>query len=262
MNLLNRLEKKFGNFYIRNLMLIIIAGNLLVYLFTMIKGNFLINRLVLDSNKILQGEIWRLITFIFIPPVTSPLFFLLTLYFYYLAGSSLENVWGGFKFNIYYLVGIITSIIAGFITKAPVDGHYINLSLFLAFAKLFPNFELLIFFIIPVKIKYLGILNWIFIFLNVLGASTFSGKALVIIPLLNYFLFFGKSIGRASKSTVINYGRKQRFVSNIKERKYNHKCTICGITDKEDNNMEFRYCSKCEGQKCYCINHIKDHSHI
>ena len=77
MNLLNRLEKKFGNFYIRNLMLIIIAGNLLVYLFTMIKGNFLINRLVLDSNKILQGEIWRLITFIFIPPVTSPLFFYL-----------------------------------------------------------------------------------------------------------------------------------------------------------------------------------------
>lgn len=262
MNFLSKLEKRFGKFYIKNLMLIIILGNIFVYLYTMLNGDSLIKLLLLDSNKILQGEVWRFITFIFIPPSTSPLFLIFTLYFYYLAGSSLEDVWGEFRFNIYYLVGIIASLVAAFITEVPIDGHYINLSLFLAFAKLFPDFELLIFFIIPVKIKYLGILNWIFIFLNFIEASSFVERILVIIPLLNYFIFFGKSIGRDSKSTIINYNRKQKFVSNIKEKKYNHKCAVCGITDKDDDKMEFRYCSKCKGQKCYCMNHLKDHIHL
>ena len=265
MNWLNKLERKIGKFYIRNLMLIIIFGNILVYGFTLLSGNLeLINKIYLDPNRVMQGEIWRLITFIFVPETGSVISFIFAIYFNYLAGTGLEEEWGEFKFNVYYLVGMIATIIVSMVTGKIATGAYINLSLFLAFAMIYPNFQVLLFFIIPVKVKYLAIFNWILIGLQFIGyLSLFSigGMLLTLVPVLNFFIFFGKDIITGTKSNATNFKRQQKFKSQIKEIEIFHRCEVCGITEKDDPNMEFRYCSKCTGKKCYCINHIREHEH-
>lgn len=264
MNFLNKLERRFGKFYIRNLMLIIIVGNAFVYLLTTMKGNReFANNISLIPEAVMNGEVWRLVTFIFVPENTSVIWIIFTLYFYYLAGSGLEQEWGGFKFNIYYLIGMLASIIFSFLTGFPVIGSYVNLSLFLAFAKIYPDLPILLFFIIPVKIKYIAIFNWVIIGFNFVTAGSLKAMLLVLIPVINYLLFFGKDIITGSKNNAINYRRQQNFKAQIKEKEMEsfHKCIVCGITEKEDPKMEFRYCSKCSDKACYCINHIRDHEH-
>lgn len=265
MNWLNKLERKIGKFYIRNLMLIVIFGTILVYGFTLLSGNRdLINSIRLEPSKVMEGEIWRLVTFIFVPESESIISFIFAIYFNYLAGTGLEQEWGEFKFNFYYFVGMITTIIVSMVTGATATGAYINLSLFLAFAMIYPNFQVLLFYIIPVKVKYLAIFNWVIIALNFIGyLSLFSigGMLLTLVPVLNYFIFFGKQIVTGTRSNATNFKRQQKFKSQVKPIEIFHRCEVCGITEKDDPNMEFRYCSKCSGKKCYCKNHIKDHEH-
>ncbi len=154
--LLNKLERKFGKFAIPNLMTIIIFGMALVYLinfFTNPEYAFNLSSLIyFDKELILHGQVWRVLTFIFEPPDSSPLWIIFALYLYWVIGSALEQNWGSFRFNVYYLVGMIGTIISGLITGYATN-TYLNLSLFLAFAMLYPNFQLMLFFIIPVKIK-------------------------------------------------------------------------------------------------------------
>lgn len=262
MNWLNKLERKIGKFYIRNLMLIIISGTILVYGFTMLSGDqTLINNISLVPSKVMQGEVWRLVTFIFVPSSFSIISFIFSIYFYYLAGTGLEHEWGEFKFNFYYFVGMLATIAVSMITGATATGTFINLSLFLAFARIYPDFQVLLFYIIPIKVKYLAILNWIIIGINFLSAGSMAGRILTLVPLINFFLFFGKDIFTGTKSGAVNYRRQQKFRAQVKEREVLHKCAVCGITEKDDPKMEFRYCSKCSGKKCYCINHIRDHKH-
>lgn len=262
MKLWDSLERKIGNFYIRNLMMYIIFFNALIYvmMYTPLGRGSILN-LVLVPDLVLKGEIWRLITFIFIPPMASPIFIAFTLYFYYIAGNSLERELGGFKFNIYYLIGVLSTIIISFLTNTPATAAYINLSLFLAFAKVDPNHEVLFLFIIPVKVKYLAALNWILIIWNLITVNSIGGKLLVLAPIINYLIFFGKDIVKGTVSTSKNHYRKKNFESKMKAPDFRHRCEVCGITEVDDPNMEFRYCSKCFGNKCYCKNHIKNHEH-
>lgn len=262
MNWLNKLERKIGKFYIRNLMLIIISGTIMVYGFTMLSGDFtLANSISLVPLKVMQGEVWRLVTFIFVPSSYNAISFIFSIYFYYLAGTGLESEWGEFKFNFYYFIGMIATIAVSMLTGSEATGALINLSLFLAFARIYPDFQVLLFFIIPLKIKYLAIFNWVIIGINFLSAASIAGKILTLVPLLNFFLFFGKDIFTGTRSGAVNYRRHQKFKTQVKEREILHKCEVCGITEKDDPKMEFRYCSKCSGKKCYCINHIRDHEH-
>jgi membrane associated rhomboid family serine protease len=147
---------------------------------------------------VLRGQVWRLITYIFIPEGSSPIWIIFILYLYYVIGNSLENEWGSFKFNIYYLLGMLGTTIAAFITGA-ATATYLNMSLFLAFAYLFPNYELLIFFAIPVKVKYLGWLIWIYIGVTVLTASSISLKVAALASVLNFLVFFGKEVFASTK---------------------------------------------------------------
>ena len=156
---------------------------------------------------------------------------------------------------------MITTIIVVMISGVSATGTFINLSLFLAFAKVYPNFQILLFFILPIKVKYLAIFNWLAIGYSFLSAASIGGKILTLVPLLNFFLFFGKEVFTGTTTGAINYRRQQKFKSQIKEREIIHKCVVCGITEKEDPKMEFRYCSKCSGKKCYCENHIRNHEH-
>lgn len=262
MRIIDKIERKFGKYYIKNLMMIIISGMVLVYGLTMISGdNVLINNLILDKDKVLNGEIWRLITFIFVPDSLSIISFLFTIYFYYISGVGLESEWGEFKFNLYYFIGIITTIIFSMLTGARATGTFINLSMFLAFAKIYPNHQVLLFYILPIKIKYLAILDWILITINIILANSLGDMLITLVPILNFFIFFGKDIITGTKSNAVNFNRQQKFKSQVKEREILHVCEVCGVSEKDDPKMEFRYCSKCTGKKCYCINHIKNHNH-
>lgn len=262
MHLLDRLERKFGKFAIKGLMTGIIGINLAVYLITMFTDTEgrLVNLLIMNPAKVMEGEIWRLITFIFIPPFAQLIWIIFTLYFYYLIGSGLEHEWGSFKFNVYYLVGMIGTVGAAFISGGEVTAVYLNLSLFLAFASVYPNYQILLFFILPIKIKYLAILNAAFLIWTFFS-SGLTGKLAIAAAFANFLLFFGKEmVFRVTRKGTSYYSKKQ-FTSKIPKIETFHCCTVCGRTEKDDINLEFRYCSGCEGDYEYCMEHLKDHEH-
>ena len=162
---------------------------------------------------------------------------------------------------------MISAIVISFITMNSVTADIINLSLFLAYAKLYPNAEFLLFFILPIKAKYLGYFNWAIIILGVLQSIinfSIQGILINLVPVINYLLFFGASNYREKKmrnSSVIRMKDYKRKINSVK-KSYTHKCTVCGITDVDDPDMEFRYCSRCNGKHAYCEKHILDHEHI
>lgn len=256
-----KLENKYYKYSIKNLMLYIVTLTFATYLVSTFNPS-IIDNFMLIPNLVLKGQIWRLITFLFIPPTFSPLWLIITLYFYYMIGTSLENYWGSFKFNLYYLIGTLATIAAMFITGGYGTSFYLNLSLFLAFAYLFPNMEILLFFILPIKVKYIGYVYWISLAYAVLF-SPFPSKITALFSVLNFLIFFGDEIFTRAKARRYSYLRRKEFKSKLpKSKNYHHKCTVCGITDVDDPTMEFRYCSKCAGKHAYCSKHLYNHEHI
>lgn len=191
---LSRLEKKMGRFYISGLMMIIVFGMAGVFLLDLFFSRSVTASDLLSFNKalILQGQVWRLVTFVFIPEGTSPIFIFFTLYFYYLIGTALENRWGSRRFNLYYLIGILGADLGGMLTGYGTS-HYLNLSLFLAFACLYPDFEILLFFVLPVKIKYIAYLDIAYLAYRLFFLS-WAGRGSVLLSFLPFFLFFGEDL--------------------------------------------------------------------
>lgn len=262
MNWLDKLERKFGRFAVKNLMMYIVGITGIVYALSYFdRSGLVINRLMLIPELVLRGEVWRLITYIFIPPETTIIWILFVLYFYYMVGTALEHEWGSFRFNLFYFTGMLGTTIAAFITGYGATSLYLNLSLFLAFARLYPDFELLLFMIIPVKIKYLAMLNWAYIIFTVL-AGDISSKLVAVVSILNYFLFFGKDIVTRTRSNRQVYSNRRRFRAEIPRDFTIHRCTTCGKTEKTDPDMDFRYCPECEGDYEYCMDHVRNHEHI
>ncbi len=257
---LNKLERNYGRDAISGLMKYIVAANLAVFLLEVINPGLEAN-LMLIPQAVMAGQVWRLITFILIPPATSAFWILFTLYFYYIIGMGLEQAWGSFKFNIYYLVGMIATIIVSLIGGSPATGVFINLTLFLAFASIYPNHEVLLFFILPVKVKYLGILNAVLLAQQFIMGGV-GIKLMILASLANYFIFFGKDFIELFKTKKKVKRNKEKFKVIEMKDYVRHRCTVCGITERDDPNMEFRYCSKCSGHKEYCMNHLKNHEHI
>ena len=201
-NWLDRLERKYSRFRIENLMGIVVLGMGLVYALNTILAGVLHMPLsylmAFDRSAILHGQIWRLITFVFIPPNASLLFILISLYFYYVIGTSLEAQWGAFRFTVFYLCGVLGTIVSGMITGYATN-EFLNLSLFLAYALLYPEREVLLFFILPIKVKYLGMLAAALLVLTFFG-TRFWGKMALIAALINLALFFGEDAIRAYKN--------------------------------------------------------------
>ena len=189
---LNQLERKFGKFAIPNLMNIIIFGMAIVFVVdTFINPEYQFNLssiLYFDRDLILHGQVWRLLTFVFLPPDSSIFFIIFALYFYWMIGAALESQWGSFRFNVFYLTGVLFNIIAGCITGYALN-TYLNLTLFLAFAMLYPNFQVLLFFIIPVKIKWLAWLDAILLGVSLIF-NNFSGRLAILLSVANFLLFF------------------------------------------------------------------------
>jgi hypothetical protein len=180
-------------------------------------------------------------------------------------GTSLEHEWGVLRFNIYYLTGIILTVVYSLITGAWATTYYLNLSLFFAFATLFPDFQLLLFFILPIKVKYLAYLDAVVFLVGIL-LNRFPENLFPLIAIANYFLFFWSDIigffrrQRRTAKNTISFKNKLREIK--RDKGYLHRCTTCGKTDTDHPEMEFRYCSLCKGYACYCEEHIMDHTHI
>ena len=194
-NWLNQLNRKFGRYAIRNLMLYIVIGQAIVFGFDFVlssTGISITELLYFSMPHIRSGQIWRIISFIFLPPGSSIIFIAIALYLYWLVGSAIENEWGSFKFNLFYLIGIIGTILGGLITQYATN-YYIHLSLFLAFAIIYPEFELMLFFILPVKVKYLGFLYVILLVFSLI-TSGWGERVAILVSILNIFLFFGPQL--------------------------------------------------------------------
>ena len=265
MGWLNKMEKKFGKYSIRNLMLYITALNGVVFLLSRVlanttEGSLFMMKLMLIPPLVREGEIWRLVTFLFIPPTNSPIWLLFALYFYYMIGSTLEHEWGSFKFNIYYLIGILGTIGAAFLGGIG-SAMFLNFSLLFAFSYLFPNYQIMIFFIIPVKMKYLS-LAYLALLIFTFWSSPLFGLITILGSTINFLLFFGKDIAlRLATGRKIYYNHRS-FESKIPRVIVIHRCAICGKTEKDDRNLEFRYCVDCDGDYEYCMEHLHTHEHV
>lgn len=273
---LDRFCTKHRNWAIPNLMLYIIIGNAAVYLLDRFSGMSLSPLLALIPSEVFRGQIWRLVTFVFVPESTDLLWLALSLYLYYFIGSALEREWGSAKFTIFYLFGVLMNAVAAVVMGFAISPYimvttqYLNLSLFLAFAALYPDLQFMLFFFIPVKAKWLAWFDAA-IFAWGIVSSLFSlnwvGVILPIVSILNFFLFFssdaarifGRVKHRTSKQTI-NFKKATKEAQQNKG--YLHKCAVCGRTDADVPGMEFRYCSKCNGYFCYCMDHINNHVHI
>ena len=262
-------------FGIPNLMRVIVIGNVAVYvlmLLTQANDANALSFLTFNLNALLHGEVWRLVTFVFVPAYSSPFALLISLYFYYWIGSTLERQWGTAKFNLYYISGALLTIL-GVVLASLITGNpyltaagtgYVNLSMFFAFAFLFPDTTVLLFFILPVKMKWLAYLD------GALFAFDWAGVVLPIVALLNFAVFIWPEVHylkerakyQNSRKTVQFRQAQQQQAKQAQQQGYRHKCAVCGRTDTDYPDLQFRYCSKCVGYHCFCQDHIFNHVHF
>lgn len=262
MSLLDKLERRFGRFGVANTTLMLIVPQVALYIVSYGRPDVLLN-LALDPELVLQGQWWRVITFLVIPPFTNPFFAFFFWYMFFLMGSALDNYWGSFRYNIYLLIGYLATVGAAFITpQAAASNAFLQGSVFLAFAFLYPDFQILIFFIFPVKIKWIALLWWIFyVYTIVFGA--WNARIAVLASICNFLIFFSRDIVYHIRS-----GRRQmvfqasRFGGSRKPEEPFHRCMVCGVTDKINPDMDFRYCPDCQGTYGYCSDHLNNHPHI
>lgn len=293
MKFLNKLERKFGKYAIDNLtmyLMIAYAIGYAVYLF----NPTLYSYLELNPALVMQGQVWRLFTWICTNPQSMGIFLIFMFFFYYWIGTTLERNWGTFKYNLYmfsgYLFMTVGAMLIYIITNAlgnPINisasTYYINLASFLAFATLFPNIQVMFMLIIPVKIKWLAILDGIYIAIELISYASmlqYSNIELyfnygvtrnypwamifqIVISLLNFLIFFlwTRNYRRISPAEI---KRKNKFKREIRSTMgvTKHKCAICGRTDESNPDLSFRFCSKCEGNYEYCEDHLFTHQHV
>jgi hypothetical protein len=266
MSLLDTLERKLGRFAVPHVTLGLIACQAIVYVANLLlerpnAAEPFAERFLLIPQKVLAGEVWRLVSFLVVPPFGFILWTLFFWYLFYLMGTALERTWGTFRYNVFLLLGYVATVAVAFIVPdRPASNAFLQGSVFLAFAFLYPDFELYIFFILPVKIKWLALLTWIYYGVIVIFGEPMS-KLMVLASVFNFLVFFGKDIVQRVRT-----GQRRMKVQatrlSAREPAYYHRCVVCGITDQTNPKMEFRYCSKCAGSQCYCMDHLRAHEHI
>ena len=262
MSLLTKLERLLGRFAIPNLSLCLIIGQVLFWGLALMTG-FDLGRIALLPVAVVAGEVWRLATFVLVPPNFHPVFIAFAWYLFYLMGTALEHYWGAYRYNAFLGIGWLLTVAAAFVTPfAYASNLFLAGSVFLAFAYLNPDFVMMIFFILPVKIKWLALLQWLG-YGYVLVVGPWSGRLAVLAATGNFLLFFAGDI-----VSQIRTGRRRMafqakaFAAKTEDPEHRHCCRVCGKTDLSDPKMDFRYCSKCAGNQCYCPDHIFNHKHV
>ena len=259
---------------IPNLMLYIVLGTTVVYIMSQMSGNyFLYNLLTFNRTLILQGQIWRLITYPLTYNIRNLLLMAVSLFCYYSLGRMMEQVWGTLRFNLFYFTGVVMMDIWCMIFGGRASVTYLNLSLFLGFATMYPDSQFLLFFIIPVKAWLFALIDLGIVLMDLITLP-FPYNFFSVISLANYFLFFGKDVlNLIPRSWLIKFKSRGKTQSQPKvfhfdtekvkkTPDYTHRCTVCGRTDVTNPELEFRYCSRCHGYYCYCQDHINNHTHI
>lgn len=280
---MSNFEKRFGKYAISNLSLILILCYVVGYIIELINGGFL-NYLTLNPYAILHGQVWRIFTWIIIPPSSLDPFTIIMLLFYYNIGTSLERTWGTYRYNVYPLSGMLFTVLGSmvwlgiqYIVGGPAQNlgavsavasfyfstYYINMSIFLAFAATFPNVQVLLMFLIPVKVKWLGILYGLVLVYDFLFAGNLVTRIAIAASLLSFVIFFFTSRSHIHMSPK-QMRRRAEFRQDIRRnsRVTKHKCAICGQTEDDDPSLEFRFCSKCNGNYEYCQQHLFTHTHV
>ena len=322
MSLFNRLEKRFGRFAIPHLMYYLIGLNIFGVVINLIRPGLFSQYLSLNAEAILHGQVWRIITFIIQPPDSTNIFWsVIMLYIYYLIGSQLERVMGTFKFNSYIFVGIILHVIAALIAYAitgvsyPIGTSYLYLSFFFIYAMAFPNAQFLLFFLLPIRGKWIAILDGVYFVWAIIQAvlPSYGGAGgmyslyyrsagiAAFVSLINALIYY-LSLRNDFKLTASLYKRRQQEqLKNLAEQLRHrqkaqnqqtgpfagtgtmtaptanqaygnpaptepqpiarHRCAVCGRTELDDPTLEFRYCSKCNGNYEYCSDHLFSHEH-
>lgn len=292
MNWIDKLERKYGRYGIPNLTIYVVACYVLGYLLMQLNPSIL-SMMSLDVSRILQGQIWRIFTWVIYPPSNSSLlwFVIAILFFYYPLGTSLERTWGTFRYNLYIFSGLLFTVIAAFLLHFITGGtvmfggmewalggsifstYYISLSIFLAYAMTCPDMQILLMFVIPVKMKWMAYVYGAMIIYDIVNYIR-NGMWFMAVPivasLLNYVIFYFsmKNLHRYNPKEV---KRRRDFQKAMAQTRVNpvtggniskHKCAICGRTEKDDPNLEFRFCSKCNGNYEYCQDHLFTHEHV
>lgn len=268
---------KFG---IPRLMLFVVIGNILVYVVGLMDTTKTFYQLLyFNPAAFLHGQVWRLFTFAIVPTTSGVIWLAISLYFYYFIGSSLEHEWGAGKFTIYYFSGLLLtalySVIWYLITgqAVAVTAHYLNLSLFFAFATLWPEQRVLLFFFIPMKMKWLAWIDAAFFAYEIIvyAVNGLWGLALVpVVAMLAYLVFCGSwLIDFFSPKRAKQRARTAQFRQEVRRAEQKRageslerKCAVCGRTEAANPGLEFRYCSRCAGFHCFCADHINNHIHF
>lgn len=272
-------ERKFGKYAIKNLSLMLIICYGFGYLFELINPGFLQYLYLNPFQIIFRGQIWRLVTWLIVPPSSFDFFTLLMLYFYYSIGTTLERTWGPYRYNVYIFSGALFTILGAFllfgynlvfqrdVSAAFVAGkqfstYFVNMSIFLAFAATFPNMQILLFFFIPIKIKVMGIIYGLLLVYQFIGGST-ADRFVIGASLMNFIVFFITSRGKVHM-TPRQAKRRSEFKREVRKTSKitRHKCAVCGRTEETNPELEFRFCSKCDGNYEYCEEHIFTHTHV
>ncbi len=266
MSLLDHLERVLGRFAVPHLSLYLVIGQAFVLLSALL-GLLDLSYLVLWPELVRQGEWWRLLTMVFLPPTATGMFgyvfVVFAWYLFCLMGGALEGSWGEFRYNLFLLTGYALTVAAAFITPlAPTGNLFIAGSVFLAFAWLNPDFELVVFFILPVKIKWLALLTWLgHAYYFVVGSWPLRLQILAAVG--NFLLFFSRDLAQALRhGQRVMATQTSRLAAEAAGPEARHRCHVCGKTDQTDPQLDFRYCSKCAGDECYCPEHIFTHEHV
>jgi len=286
MRAIDRFCLKHRRFGIPRLMLYFVIGYAAVYLIALMdRTNTFISLLTFNIDRILRGEVWRIVTWLFIPEeigfgMSSLILTALMLYFYYFIANALENEWGTAKFTIYYLTGVVMQILYAVIVwlilgVTPfLSTHFLNLSMFFAFAALYPDHRVLLFFIIPIKIKWLAWIDGAYFLVSMiidLIGGYYLSALMPVLAFFNFYIFCGHElisrlrptrVYRPPYKTVDFREAAKRYRASEEQRPYRHKCAVCGKTDTQYPGLEFRYCSRCNGYHCFCIDHINNHVHF
>ena len=280
MNWLDKLERKFGRYAISNLTVYLLAGYVIgeaiIYLMPDLLG-----WIVLEPALILRGQVWRIISWVLVPPTTRPISLLFLILLYYSLGTALERTWGAFRYNIYIFSGILFTVVAVFALygilyaiygmELPlsavglVSTNYITMSIFLAFAAIYPDLEVMLYFILPIKMKWMALV-YVVMALYYFITGGIVNRVAIAASLLNFVIFFLSSrnmrrFGPREQARKARFKRQSRphmtYANGAR-----HRCAVCGRTELDDPNLEFRFCSKCKGNYEYCQDHLFTHEHV
>ncbi len=289
---MRKLRNRFERFCYRNrslgipnLMLYITLGSALVYIMSMFQQSYVLyEALRFDRALILQGQVWRLLTYVFTYDGGNVILTAVGLLCYFSLGRAMENSWGTLRFNLFYFTGVVLmDVFAMIFPYGWADVSYLNMSLFLGYATLYPDAHFLLFFIIPVRAWIFAVIDLALTIYNVVmltAAGLFPFSLFPLVAIGNYFLFFGKDVVNviplrwrvntrrlfkkkpAKKTGTIPFNASYQASTASIKVPYTHRCTVCGRTDVSNPELEFRYCSRCNGYHCYCQEHISSHTHI